>query len=44
MNDFIRNVMTQVKEGMEMSVRNLKEQVTVDLKNTHKVMEDQGQR
>jgi hypothetical protein len=41
MNDFIRNVMTQVKE-MELSVRNLKEQVTVDLRNTHKVMEDQG--
>jgi small-conductance mechanosensitive channel len=37
MNDFIRNVMTQVKE-MELSVRNLKEQVTVDLRN----MEDQG--
>jgi hypothetical protein len=43
MNEFIRNVMTQVKEGMELSVKNLKEQVTVDLRNTHKVMEDQGQ-
>jgi hypothetical protein len=26
-----------------LSVKNLKEQVTVDLRNTHKVMEDQGQ-